>query len=114
MKNRISWDKALGIGIEIAPKGQRGLLDGHGTYSELALYWETWLRDTKGYPEKQLIDHSVNNNLRKEFFFENIENHPEWFTNGGMKRIETNQGITYVCKGCQRVIDGICLYTCNH
>lgn len=24
MKNRISWAKALGIGIEIAPKGKRG------------------------------------------------------------------------------------------
>ncbi|MCM3572503.1 hypothetical protein M3172_04830 [Mesobacillus subterraneus] len=66
MKNRISWDKALGIGIEIAPKGERGLHDGHGTYSELALMWETWLKDVKGFPERTVLSRlnlkKLNNN----------------------------------------------------
>lgn len=89
MRNKISWDRALGIGIEIASKGQRGPLDGHGNYSELALKWETWLRDVKGYPEKQLLGHKVDNNqLRKEFFLENIEKNPEWFSNAGLKKLK--------------------------
>lgn len=114
MKNKISWDNALGIGLEIAPKGQRGLSDGYGTYSELALKWETWLRDVKGYPENQLVPHELNNSLRKEFFLENVEKYPEWFTDSGVKKVDVQGKMVYVCQGCQKLIDGTYLYICKH
>ena len=114
MKNNIGWDKALGIGIEIAPNGQRGTLDGHGYYSELALLWETWLRDVKGFPEKELINYNLNTQLRIEFFNENIENHPEWFSDSGVSITELNGEQVYVCKGCQEELNGTSLYTHKH
>jgi hypothetical protein len=117
LRNKIGWDKALGNGIEIAPKGLRGLEDGYGTYSELALTWETWLRDVKGFPEHQLIDHDLNIPLRKEFFNEHIEQHPDWFSDSGVKKVKMNQEsneYVYVCQGCQKLLNGTSLYTCKH
>ncbi|MDN4607360.1 hypothetical protein [Sporosarcina highlanderae] len=113
MKNKISWDKALGIGVEIAPVGRRGKNDGHAYYSDLALKWETWLRDVKGYPENQLVPHELNNQLRSEFFIEHIESHPEWFTEADVKFIDVQGKMTYVCSGCHRALNGNYLYTCK-
>jgi hypothetical protein len=118
MKNRISWDNALGLAFDVPPKGQRSV-ELNGYYTELALKFETWLRDIKGYTTQ--VEYEEEKRLRREFFFNHIEKHPEWFTDSGYNKVPTYQisnyeeteEFSYSCSGCQRVLDGI-LYTHKH
>lgn len=112
LRNRISWDNALGIGIRIPPKGYRSKKY-NPPYTELELFYEQWLRDVKGYPEKKLIDSVTNDKLKKEFFYENIEKHPHWFSDFEIE--PRNDGVgQYKCKGYDCILKPHTLRTHKH
>lgn len=115
LKNKISWDRCLGIGVEKTPKGQRTPEWGNGVYTELALKYENWLRDEKGFPENEMIEYDLNSELRKEFFLNHVNTNPEWFSTSELQTYTDFDGNKrYSCTKCRELIDGTILHTHKH